>query len=239
MTKPKRGDVDPITNLVFWAKMGKKEYWVSPDDFALRSKQHKQNCKEWVKKNAERVKNYRGEYLKENQWKVSLASKTWREKNKERYDASCKAWREKNKDVIRRHSMATKRKYKEKITAQSVAYASKRRKENPMVALTTVLRNRTAAAFRKKRIAKDSKTLEIIGCSWEELKSHIDRQMLYGMTWGNRGEKWHIDHIIPLASAKTANELKRLCHYTNLRPLWASENLSKGSKEITHQMALI
>lgn len=51
------------------------------------------------------------------------------------------------------------------------------------------------------------------------------------MTWENRGE-WHIDHIIPLASASTEEELLALCHYTNLQPLWAFDNLSKGAKII-------
>lgn len=51
------------------------------------------------------------------------------------------------------------------------------------------------------------------------------------MTWENRNE-WHIDHITPLSSAKTEEELYKLCHYTNLQPLWAEENLKKGNKII-------
>jgi hypothetical protein len=49
------------------------------------------------------------------------------------------------------------------------------------------------------------------------------------MNWDNR-DKWHIDHIIPLASAKSPEEVEKLCHYTNLQPLWASDNMSKGAK---------
>ncbi len=49
------------------------------------------------------------------------------------------------------------------------------------------------------------------------------------MTWDNR-DKWHIDHIVPLASAKTESEMAALCHYTNLQPLWASENRRKGAR---------
>ena len=49
------------------------------------------------------------------------------------------------------------------------------------------------------------------------------------MSWENQG-KWHIDHITPLSSAKTEEEVYRLCHYTNLQPLWAEDNLKKGSK---------
>ena len=49
------------------------------------------------------------------------------------------------------------------------------------------------------------------------------------MNWDNRSE-WHIDHIVPLSSANTEEELIRLCHYTNLQPLWAEDNLKKGGK---------
>ena len=51
------------------------------------------------------------------------------------------------------------------------------------------------------------------------------------MKWDNHG-KWHIDHIIPLSSAETEEEVYNLCHYTNLQPLWGEDNLKKGKKII-------
>mgnify|MGYP002132731409 FL=1 len=51
------------------------------------------------------------------------------------------------------------------------------------------------------------------------------------MTWDNYGD-WHIDHIIPLNSAQTEEDLYKLCHYSNLQPLWALDNLKKGSKYV-------
>lgn len=51
------------------------------------------------------------------------------------------------------------------------------------------------------------------------------------MSWDNHSVfGWHVDHIVPLNSANTEDELYKLCHYTNLQPLWASENISKGDK---------
>lgn len=47
------------------------------------------------------------------------------------------------------------------------------------------------------------------------------------MNWQNQG-KWHIDHIKPLASAKSVDEIYELCHYSNLQPLWAKDNYTKG-----------
>jgi len=51
------------------------------------------------------------------------------------------------------------------------------------------------------------------------------------MNLDNQG-KWHIDHIIPLSSAKTEGEFYELCHYTNLQPLWAENNIKKSNKII-------
>jgi hypothetical protein len=70
-----------------------------------------------------------------------------------------------------------------------------------------------------------------VGCTPQELKEHLEKQFKEGMTWDNHGMYgWHIDHIIPLSSATTEEELYKLCHFTNLQPLWAEENLSKGNR---------
>lgn len=76
---------------------------------------------------------------------------------------------------------------------------------------------------------RSQKTFDIVGCSPEFLKEHLESQFIDGMGWDNRVE-WHIDHIIPLSSAKTEDDLYRLCHYTNLQPLWAEDNLKKSNK---------
>ena len=81
-------------------------------------------------------------------------------------------------------------------------------------------------AFKRNGYKKTSKSFVLIGCSFEELKINIEIQFKEGMSWSNHGE-WHIDHKIPLSWAKTEEQLKELCKYTNLQPLWAEENLSK------------
>jgi hypothetical protein len=93
------------------------------------------------------------------------------------------------------------------------------------------LRKRTWEAFKNKGYSKNTKTQEMLGVDWEVAKQHIERQFTKGMNWDNYGE-WEIDHIIPLSSAKDENELIKLFHYTNTKPLWYDENRSKGYKII-------
>jgi hypothetical protein len=92
------------------------------------------------------------------------------------------------------------------------------------------IRNLVRNTFRKSGYSKPSEgTEKILGCSFDELKSHLESKFVDGMNWENRGE-WHIDHIIPLSSANTKEELIGLSHYSNLQPLWAEDNMKKGDK---------
>lgn len=100
---------------------------------------------------------------------------------------------------------------------------------NPMNALKERIRTRLYSFLKYQNRTKSQTTLEMIGCDWETLKEHIESQFINGMTWENK-DQWHIDHIIPLASANTEKEILKLAHYTNLQPLWAIENLQKGNK---------
>lgn len=106
-------------------------------------------------------------------------------------------------------------------------------KTDPLYALQSRIRALIYLKLKAMGYTKKSKTNEIIGCDWEFFKSHIERQFLKGMTWGKMGREIHIDHIVPLVTAKSEAEIIALNHFTNLRPLWAKENLSK-SAQITH-----
>ena len=81
---------------------------------------------------------------------------------------------------------------------------------------------------------KPRRTRDLVGTDFEFIKKYIENQFTKGMTWDNYG-KWHVDHIIPISSAKTLEEIIPLWHYTNLQPLWAKENLKKGKKIIKNR----
>ncbi len=100
----------------------------------------------------------------------------------------------------------------------------KRKNSEPIFKLKVLFRTKLNKILKVKK----NKTFEIIGCSPNELKIHLESQFKNGMTWQNHGHYgWHIDHIIPLSTGKTYNELIKLSHYTNLQPLWWYENLEK------------
>lgn len=108
-------------------------------------------------------------------------------------------------------------------------YQRERRKNDLIYRLKGAARCRIADALRRKRFCKSKRTEALIGCTVHEMKGHLESLFVDGMSWENFGE-WQIDHIIPLASAATLEEIEQLCHYTNLQPLWASENARKSNK---------
>ena len=109
-------------------------------------------------------------------------------------------------------------------------YSKKRRKNDSQFKLINNIRARVLKFFKSKKINKNNKTLEIVGCNSEFLKNYIESKFTDGMSWDDMGKKIHIDHIIPLSSAKNKDEIYKLCHYSNLQPLWSIDNLKKGKK---------
>ena len=129
-----------------------------------------------------------------------------------------------------------KRREEEKIRSKKnrrrqYLYKVKRLKTDPVYKLKNNLSSQVRGAFTKKGVCKSKKSMELLGCDIETAKKHIESLFTEGMTWENHGlYGWHIDHIIPLDIAKTEEDVLKLCHYTNLRPLWAKENLEKAGK---------
>jgi hypothetical protein len=107
-------------------------------------------------------------------------------------------------------------------------YHNKKRREDPMFKLKSYLRTRLWKFFNK--INKSKNTQKLLQCSWQEARNHLESKFQAGMTWENYGE-WHVDHIIPLHSAKTIFELENLCKYLNLQPLWKSDHYTKTQKD--------
>jgi hypothetical protein len=174
-----------------------------------------------------KVKNYREENIDVIRIKDNDRSKKRYQKDPNRY----KIYYEKNKENILTYKKEWSEKNKEKVKVKKNLYHSLRLKNDVIFRLKCVMRSRLLSFLKTRNITKKNKTFDIVGCTPQFLKEHLEIQFTDGMTWDNRSE-WHIDHIIPLSSAKTEDELYKLCHYENLQPLWAEDNLKKSNKII-------
>lgn len=125
-----------------------------------------------------------------------------------------------------------RKEYRKNYKPRKHEQRKERRNSDPVFNLINRMRSRIWKYLTLLNLNKTNKTFEIVGCTPELLKEHLEKQFTDGMTWENRS-KWHIDHIIPLSSAKTEEELYKLCHYTNLQPLWAEDNMKKSNKVFT------
>jgi len=117
----------------------------------------------------------------------------------------------------------------EEYKNQKRDYQRKKLKEEPLYKISRNLRCRMWHAIKNKGWDKKNKLNEYIGCSPKELFNYIEEKFNENMTWENYGSYWHLDHIVPLDSAKTIEELEKLSHYKNLQPLESTENLKKGA----------
>ena len=119
-----------------------------------------------------------------------------------------------------------KRKWKSNNKKRLSDQAKQRYDSEPLYRLTVGLRNRIQKVFKGLNKSKTSK--ELLGVNdIQFIFNYMESKFQLGMSWGNYG-KWHVDHVIPLCTAKTEKELENLCHYTNLQPLWAKDNLKKS-----------
>jgi len=134
-------------------------------------------------------------------------------------------YREINNEKIR----LKKKKYDDENKEKRNKYIKNKYKTDILFRLKINLSSRLRKYALLNNITKKNNTFDIIGCSPEFLKEYLEKQFIDGMSWDTRSE-WHIDHIVPLSSANTEEEIYKLCHYTNLQPLWAEDNLKKGSK---------
>ena len=168
----------------------------------------------YTKKNRERIRKYKQEHKEEIRIYNREYNKLWYAKNKELRSENYKIWCLKNRE--KRNEYA--RKYR------------LRRINDIQFRLSKLLRTRIYHALKGK--VKPGSAIKDIGCTVEELKSHIESKFSDGMSWDNWGYRgWHIDHIRPLASFDLSDREQMLesVHYTNLQPLWAEDNLKKGA----------
>jgi hypothetical protein len=155
--------------------------------------------------------------------------KKYEKQNRHIISIKQKKYREENKDVIRERKKEFGKKNREKLSKYSVEYHKKRKQTDPIFKMKCNISSRISESMKRQGYTKRSKTYQILGCDFDTFKKHIERQFTKGMNWNNQGE-WHFDHIVPISSAQTEEQVIELNHYTNFQPLWAEDNLRKSNK---------
>jgi hypothetical protein len=144
------------------------------------------------------------------------------------YKNKAKEFRENNPDIIKERKLQYRIKSAEKIKEYNRLYFRNKRKDiNYRILLN--LRKRLGSTVK----CKVNKTVDLLGCTINQLRTHLEGLFTNGMSWSNYGKHgWHIDHIRPCASFDLTDpfQQKQCFHYTNLQPLWAFDNLSKGAR---------
>ena len=194
------------------------------------NKNHKEQKKEYHENYKEQIKEQRKEYNKNHKEQ----RKEYCENNKEQIKEQRKEYRKNNKEQIKKQ----KKEYYENHKEQINGYNKNKYATDIQFWIRKIIRSRLGKALKGNY--KSGSAVKDLGCSIAELKLKLEQQFYSNpktgemMTWQNRGFAWHIDHIKPLASFDLEDraQLLQACHYTNLQPLWAEENLSKGSKLI-------
>jgi hypothetical protein len=189
--------------------------------------------RQWYLANKERTKEH-----------AASLKKAYREANSDKIKAQSKEYHARTKDKAKAYYEANKEKIKERIKnyrKENLELLKKREKEaqikkrqDPFYKLKDGIRNRIRASMKSKGYSKKSKSFEILGCTYEEFKIHIESQFLPWMSWINHGnpkdgilepnKNWDLDHIIPISTAKTEEDVLRLNHYTNYQPLCSYTN---------------
>jgi len=124
-----------------------------------------------------------------------------------------------------------KRRESKEVRNKEYEQKKERTKTDPLFKLSCRIRVQIKNYIKRVDVKnpKPCKTTDILSCSFFEFKEYLEKQFDDKMSWENYG-KWHLEHIIPVSYGETVNEIVELCHYTNYRPLWGSENISKSNK---------
>jgi len=170
-------------------------------------------------------KEYFREYRKKNREKIRERQRKWAREHPRPY-----YWNESRREIQRRY----RAKHKEEIAEKRRKKFKERLKNDINFRLNWLIRGRISRAIKLQLGKKAYKTIELLGCSIQTARNHIESQFDDSMTWDNHGEVWEIDHIIPIAlfDLRKKENQKRAFHYTNLQPLIKMENRTKGSKII-------
>ena len=191
-----------------------------------RTDKAREKRREYQRTHAEHIKKYQHEYCEANKERIREQHLKYQRKNKDKVREWHAKYRALHAEQLQRYNKEYREKNKTLIREKALA----RLHSDPKHKMKEQTRNMIRYALRSSGHRKESNTKDILGCDLDffcdYLKSTWEKN--YGRKWN--GEAYHIDHIIPLATATSKNDVLRLCHYTNLQMLTPEDNMAKSDK---------
>jgi hypothetical protein len=201
--------------------------------FRKDSQKYRNECKvcftesNKINRNVESMKEYNKQYIKINSEKIKEYKKQYYDNNKEKILENRKQYYNDNIEKVKKYRKENKIILSEK---QKIYYQN--RLKNDIIFKTKEnIRKLIQLSFKRNGFTKKTKTHQILGCTFEEFKQHLESKFEDWMTWDNYGlyngelnYGWDIDHIIPSSSATSEKEIIKLNHFTNLQPLCSKIN---------------
>lgn len=258
----RKGDVHPSDGKLFWCyidgKKRQKQLWLTPEQYARKQEQQRISNRRYEATVDRKKRN-----AKSRRWAQSARGKalTALRKNKPENRAKAREWDRirrikynQRPEVIaakeeRRRQQAEAKQaqaalratpeYQKMLRDRGNEYIKRRYAEDPQFALAYKVRARVYQAVQKGGTSKTGRTEELIGCSFDFLRQHLERQFKGKMSWDSPSS-FHIDHIVPLAAFNLTDptQLKLACNWQNLRPIQPKKNMSKGAKLTEPQLPL-
>ena len=196
--------------------------------------------KEYKLKNKEKFKEYKKEYYTKNKEYILNKNADYHSKMSDNQKINkldkTKDWQNNNREKVNKYNLEYYYKNKETVLPRQKQYIANKYKTDINYKLRTILSTIISKQIKKANIKKSKSSLKIVGLpSWNDFKNYIESQFTEGMSWNNYGigannDTWHIDHIKPISSGINEDEIYSLNHYTNLRPMWCSDNIRKSNK---------
>jgi hypothetical protein len=161
-------------------------------------------------------------YYSNNKDHINKCSIKWQQENQQYY----KEWSREYRDTNRDKCNESIKRSKAKNPDYGKTYVRERRNTDPLFKLVCNIRTLVSNSVKNGGYNKNSKTSNILGCSYEEFKTYLELKFTDDMSWQNYG-KWHLDHIVPVSWALTEDQIIKLNHHSNFQPLWAEDNYRK------------
>jgi hypothetical protein len=184
--------------------------------------------KEYYESHKAERREYERKYREKNKSKRRELQRRYYYANKDR----ASTWKKRYRDSHRGQLSEAGKKYRSEHRNEINRKHIERLHNDPIFKLKEQTRNLIRNSFKRTGYKKNSKTEKILGCDFDTLTNYLfgTWKSNYGTEWN--GEPYHIDHIIPLATAKTEQDVIELCHYTNLQLLSPEDNLKKNDSII-------